>query len=322
MASIHVKIQSYVWLLAALLLTSCTRPAPLLRPNGVAVAADGSIYVMDRGNYRIVRFDAAGNYQGAFGNFGVGPADIHTGWDLALDDQGVLYFCNSAFSADGDLIWDGVKAFTTSGEFVRTYGGMDYALDDTNYRPYGVDVDAAGRVYLADFDTSTLRIYAPDGAHLGTFFGELGSGPGEFNGINDVAVDDTRNLIYLLDNINSRIQQFDLTFDVDSVPTLTYRAVFGEYGDEPGQLAYPQGIAVAENTGRVYVADHANRRVQAYDIAGNVVGIYTPPDIETWQVLQVAVDRAGAIYATDSYNNVIWVFAPTGEFRQRIEVRP
>ncbi|MBN1873605.1 MAG: NHL repeat-containing protein [Anaerolineae bacterium] len=307
-----------------LLLSSCASAIPLLRPNGVAVAVDGSLYVMDRGNYRVVHFDADGRFLEAFGKFGTAPGDIHTGWDIALDSAGNIYICNSVFSAEGDLIHDGIKVFNPSGMFLREIGEQDYdpAQGVTPHKPYGLDIDAQDRVYVADFETSTLRIFDPQGQLLGKFFGEFGVEPGQFSGINDVGVDDQRGLLYVVDNTNSRIQQFVLDFDENGMPSLAYQCSFGGYGDAPGQLAYPQGIAVDASTGWVYVADHANRRVQVFDVVGRARAQFAPSEVHTWQVLLVAVGTEGSVYATDSYNNVIWAFDAAGNVQQRIEVVP
>ena len=39
---------------ATALLAACGQPTGLLRPNGVAVMPDNTLYIMDRGNYRVV----------------------------------------------------------------------------------------------------------------------------------------------------------------------------------------------------------------------------------------------------------------------------
>lgn len=277
---------------------------------------------MDRGNYRIVHFSAEGKLLDAFGAFGIQPENIHTGWDIALDADDNIYICNITFSEESDLHSDGSKVFTPHGTLLREIGKNTYARADAgdSHKPYGLDVDARGHVYLADFDSNTLRVFAPDGQILGTFFGEKGADDGQFHGINDVVVDNLRGLLYLTDNTNCRIQQFALTWT--PVLTLTHRLSFGNYGAGPGQLAYPQGMAVHEPSGELYVADHANQRVQVFDTEGRALRSFAPQGISTWQVLQVDVSTDGRVYATDSFNNAIWVFDTMGNTLQRIEVLP
>lgn len=313
------KLKNKILLLALALLAACA-PKPLMRPNGVAVAPDGSLYVMDRGNYRVVHFGADGAVLGTFGAFGTGPENIHSGWDAALNSNGDILICNFVRSAEDDVIHDGVRMFTPKGRFVREIGGQDYPVGSLDHSPYGLDVDAQDRIYVADFNFNTLRIFDAQGRPLGIFLGETGEGPAQFNGINDVAVDDARGLVYLADTVNSRIQQFALTFDADGIPVLEYQRSFGEYGEGPGQLAYPQGLAVNDASGHLYVADNANRRIQAFDPEGNVIAEFAPPDTPIWQVLQLAVGPDGAVYATDGYNNAIWVFEANGAYRSKIEV--
>jgi DNA-binding beta-propeller fold protein YncE len=313
---------SFLLVLSLLLAGCASTPAGLLRPNGVAVAADGSLYVMDRGNYRVVHLTADGQELASFGRLGTAPDQIYSGWDTALDPQGNVYICNSDRDENGDITHDGVKVFSPSGDFLRQVGGQDYSYEETNATPYGLDVDAAGRVYVADFNLNTMRVFDAEGRLLGTFFGQTGSGPDEFNGLNDVAVDDVRGLLYICDSINSRIKEYALTTLPTGEITLTHRLTFGSYGSGPGQFSYPQYLAVDESTGRLYVNDMANYRLQIFDPTGQYLGEMTPPGVSAWQGMGLAVGEGGIVYNADALNNVIWAFGPDGRLLSRIELRP
>ena len=310
-----------------ILFTGCLAPPTgLLRPNGVAVATDGSLYVMDRGNYRVVHLSADGRFLDSFGRLGPGPNDIYNGWDIALDAAGNIYICNMVIREDGSgVAHDGVKVFAPQGRLVRELGGQDYTYNESISRnsPYDVDIDAEGRVYVAEFGANILQVFTPQGQPLARFFGQTGSADGEFRGLVAVGVDNRRNLVYLVDQFNSRVQQFRRTITETGDITLTHTLTFGSYGRQPGQLAYPQYMAIDETSGQVYVSDTANQRIQVFNDQGEYVTEFSPlaqAGLKTWQVLGIALGRDGVVYAVDAFNNVIWVFEANGQLRGRLEV--
>lgn len=307
----------------ALGLAACAaQPTRLSRPNGVVPAADGSVYVMDFGNYRVVHTSAQGKFLEAFGSFGQAKDQIYFGWDLAIDPQGNLYLCNQ-IGSNADTTHDGIKEFTPAGKLIRELGGVDYAPNSERiYSPYGLDVDSEGRLYTADFGSSTVRVFSPQGQLLGELFGRAGQGDGEFNGLSDVAVDDTHSWLYVSDNLNSRIQQFQLGFEGGAV-TVTHLRSFGTYGRQAGQFAYPQNLAVDQSNGHLYVGDVANRRIQVFDSNGTYLSeIDKPADVTDWQVMGLNVGADGALYAADGLNSRVWVFAPDGSLRTSFEAQP
>src|SRR5512133_2127719 len=131
-----------------LFLSACAPKAGLERPNGVALAADGSLYVMDFGNYRLVHAAQDGHLLQASGTFGRAADQIYFGWDLAVDSRGNLYF-GSTIRDDEGTRHDGVKVFPPAGRFQREIGAADYtrAGEDSARLPYGVEVDSQDRVY-------------------------------------------------------------------------------------------------------------------------------------------------------------------------------
>lgn len=312
----HQRLQALISLLALLLLAGCAPgPAGLLRPNGVAVAPDGSLFVMDRGNYRVVHLSATGQILQAFGELGTDPADIYSGWDIALDAAGNIYICNQTRAEAGAFrSADGVKVFTPEGHVVGSVGEQTYAFEDEANSPYGLDIDEQGRVYIADFDAGTIRVFSPQGEQMARFSEALHP----FNDPVDVAVDDPRQLLYTTDAYNSQVHQFSLNTSESGQLTATHRLSFGSYGREPGQFAYPQNVAVDDSSGRVYVSDMANRRIQVFDSEGQILTQLSAPD--NWQVMGLDIGPGGTVYAADALNNVIWVFEPNGQVRQ-IEVQ-
>lgn len=310
-----------MWLLATLtLLAGCRAQGGLLRPNGVAVATDGSLYIMDRGNYRVVHLSPEGKFISAFGKLGSAPEDIYGGWDIVLDKTGNIYICDLVYNEDGSSrIRDSVKMFTPDGKLLREIGAQDNTPGVTPESPYGLAIDSQNRLYVANIGTNSVRVFDADGRLLGRFLGETGNAPGQGNGINDVAVDESLNLLYVVDSFNSRVQQFRLLFAADGSLSLEFVRAFGEYGNESGQMAYPLYLAVNPQTHLLYVGDMANQRIQIFDVQGNVQGEIRASGVKNWQVMGLAVAPDGKIYAADALNNLIWVFNPDGTLYDRYE---
>jgi sugar lactone lactonase YvrE len=70
--------------------------------------------------------------------------------------------------------------------------------------PWGIDLDAQGDVYIADWRNDRIQKFTPDGDFL-MAFGSSGSGEGELNRPSDVAVDND-GIIYVADWMNNRLQ--------------------------------------------------------------------------------------------------------------------
>ena len=143
---------------------------------------------------------------------------------------------------------------------------------------------------------------------------DIGSGPGtaigEVNAPSGVAAyvtSPTDHGIYVADTNNNRIQQ--VTFDAIGGPGFSIFAG-ATAGTTVGKVNQPRGIAV-DLTGKVYVADTANNRIQQ-NTGGTPGGwsIVATPGTAIGQVNQpngVAVDTAGQVYVADTLNNRIQI---------------
>ena len=197
------------------------------------------------------------------------------------------------------------------------------------YFPYGVAVDGAGNLYIAD--TYNQRIRKVDSTGTITTV----AGPGEFGFLGDggpateallaaptgVATDGAGNL-YIADRNNNRIRK------VDSTGTITTIAGSGEYGFDRGgfsgdggpateaQLAVPWGVAL-DGAGNLYIADSRNHRIRKVDSSGTITTVAGTGEFgfggDGGPAVQarldfptgVATDGAGNLYIADTYNHRI-----------------
>jgi DNA-binding beta-propeller fold protein YncE len=125
-------------------------------PNGIAVAGDGTVYVTDTGNGRLLVFDATGNQIGtvargnAAGNLGL-PVGI------GFDDLGRILVVDSSGSTV-QVYSPMVKGDAGPG-YVGSFG--ENGSGDANLSfPNGLATDSRGRVYLADWGNDRLEIWS------------------------------------------------------------------------------------------------------------------------------------------------------------------
>lgn len=77
-------------------------------PSGVAVDAQGSIYVVDTGGSRLEQLTPSGRVLGTIGRLGTGDYGLRRPRGIALDRQGTLFVADTAnhrvqrFSAQGE----------------------------------------------------------------------------------------------------------------------------------------------------------------------------------------------------------------------------
>jgi DNA-binding beta-propeller fold protein YncE len=148
-----------------------------------------------------------------------------------------------------------VQVYTANGKLVRTWGEGQFQ------EPHQVRIDRDGNVWLVDSGLHVVRKYTPDGKLLLTLGtkGEPGEDFAHFNRPTDVAVT-SRGDIFVADGYgNNRIVHYDAQGQ--------FLKAWGELGVGQGMFSIPHSIAI-DSTGRLYVADRNNARVQVFNQAG------------------------------------------------------
>ncbi|NOK20531.1 hypothetical protein HMI50_26250 [Corallococcus carmarthensis] len=148
------------------------KQARLASPQGVAVAADGTVYIADTDNHRIrqvkpngVISTVAGN--GVKGSAGDGGRALLASLDspkaVAVGPEGMLYIADTGNHRIRRVTPDGIIS-TVAGTGLAADGGDGGPAILANLNaPAGVAVGPDGSIYLADTDNHRIRRVTPGG---------------------------------------------------------------------------------------------------------------------------------------------------------------
>jgi YYY domain-containing protein len=170
--------------------------------------------------------------------------------------------------------------------------------------PRDAAVDEKGRVWVADFGHSRLRIFDGEGGYLGGWGGR-GDGTYGFRELCGVAIRGED--VYVADTWNGRVQYFTLS---------------GEWKATASELYGPRGVAVAPD-GNVWVADTGNNRLMLYDSQlGNPrpIGKKGSGPGEFAGPIGIAVGPSGSVYVADTGNRRVQVLDSSGRFQRALPV--
>jgi DNA-binding beta-propeller fold protein YncE len=200
--------------------------------------------------------------------------------------------------------------------FVRMYDvpqGQQHRIGDDEgagqlIKPIGLDVDAAGNLYVADIGAKAVMVYGPDRQFLRRIGGEKW-----FSRLSSVTVDPAGTRVYAVDlgGVSSEQHQVRV-FDAVSGAHLMD---IGKRGSGPGEFNLPRDLAIGLG-GRLYVVDGGNFRVVVFDQAGRYLQSFGSVGKQYGQFArpkEVAADRDGNIYVVDAAFGNFQVFNPDGE---------
>ncbi len=266
-------------------------------PSSVVVDAEGNIYVADKIDDRIQKFDPSGKLLLKFGSQGTADGEFRFPTSITLDAAGNIYVADQSNHR--------IQKFDVSGNFLLKFGSHGIADGQLNY-PAEVAVDTEGNIYVADYNNHRIQKFASDGSFI-LKFGSQGSADGQFISPKRITVDAYGN-VYVADSNNARIQKF--TSDGSFI------LKFGSYGTAAGQFRYPAGVTI-DSAGNIYVADQYNNRIQKFDASGNFLlmfGTSGKTDGQFWNPAGVAIDDAGSIYVADEGNHRVQKFDANSNF--------
>lgn len=234
--------------------------------------------------------------------FGVGIDSHNNVW--------VLDRCGEASCVTSTTV-DPIQEFDSSGRFIKSFGAGMFVF------PHSLLVDKDDHIWVTDCGVKDGRgnqVFKldTDGHVLLTLGkkGVLGGSPENFVGPTDVAVS-SDGTIFVADGhaalalgggefygfakgeqtgSRMRILKFDKTGK--------FLLAWGKEGTGPGEFNVPHGIAI-DSTGRVFVADRGNNRIQIFDQQGKYLAEWK----QFGKPCGIFIDSHDNIYVADSDSN-------------------
>ncbi len=302
-------------------------PGSFNNPYGVAIDAAKNIYVTDTVNNTVRKITpgrVVSTLAGTAGQFGTidatgSAARFNFPVGIAVDSSGNVFVADS-------------KSFTirkiTPAGVVTTFAGAPFQLGLTDatgaaarfFLPFGLAIDSADNLYVADSGNHTIRKITPAGV-VSTLAGTAGqsnftNGTGaaaRFASPFGVAVDGGGN-VYVADSGNHAIRKITAAGVVTTVAGFGGSAGATDGPASGARFNNPRGVAV-DASGNLFVTDYANSTLRHITAGGVVSTIAGNPGIfgevnsvgaaaRLYEPIGIVADGT-TIYVADSSNNLI-----------------
>lgn len=209
--------------------------------------------------------------------------------DVATDEEGNIFVSNNGTSE--------ILRYDKDGDFLGSFSGTKRA--EKIYANDGVHIDG-NRIYVADFTAGQIRVFSLSGKVIRRFpdrtpvrdYGPKGFTPFGVAGYKNKIFVTSNNGVYIFSKKGKLLSSWS-----------------GHRGLKRNEYDFPNGIAIDDRDGTVYVADVLNRRVKALDQNGKLKWIAGIPNKKGRVKSIFMLPRGLAINKERNYIYVVDTFA-------------
>ena len=316
-------------------------------PSGIAINAEGRLYVADTGNGAIRTISTAGVVttlvkltRPEFGNVTGTRVEIRidghsTGgpyksqdvptqspMGIAVDAKGNVYVSNT-FANTILKIDRGGKVSTIAGKPGSDAGNADGTGAAASFNfPKGITVDKAGTLYVADCGNNAIRKISPDG--VVTTVVDSGSGLASSPALNcptGITVDKD-GIIFVADEATKTVRKINSKGAISILAGQFENPGSADGFSEEALFSSPTGVAF-DKDGNVYVADPRNAAIRKISVSGRVTTIAGKirqggtedgmgAGARFHHPWDIAADRFGNLFVADTRNGSVRKITPKG----------
>jgi len=276
-------------------------------PDQIAYDEDGYIYIVDKGNARVIKFTENGHIITQWGKRGHGDGEFLYlesvfGWgysDIAVDGSGCVYVLDS----------NKIQKFTSQGDFLFKFGGDDDEFSVS--APTSLAVDKYDNVWVADYSEG-IHKFTSSGKYLTTWQ----SGEGDFPNKPHLIRVGNGEIIHIISS-NIDISRFTLEGDFLNSwegPIFTSSQYFA--AEMP-----IEGMTI-DNEDNIFIAAPSVGYILQYSPFGEEInrwkyftslGEYSGAFSTIAPDVGITVDKEGNLYCTNGWNNDLVKMNKQGE---------
>lgn len=256
-------------------------------PKGIVADKNGSIYVVDANNNRIIKFRNDGVPARDAGGFGFGAGQLNQPGHMAIDNDLNLYVVETGGKS--------ISIFDANLNFVERLDLSDPDVVEEFGNPGGVAVSEHGEIIVADAVKGRLTVLNNVG-NFDRHIGGVENSTGYLLQPGGLCVDKSRNIL-VSDVVNRHVEIFDGVGLYD-----------GKIGD--GFFKDPEGLDV-DRYGFIWVADKSRNGIYCFDYKGVLIfeaDRKTAQGHEFQSPFDIAMLPDDRLAVSDTGNNRILIF--------------
>jgi RHS repeat-associated protein len=128
----------------------------MTEPQGIAIGAEGNLYISDTGNDRIDEYSSAGKHIRNFGKEGTANGQLKEPHQISTDSAGHVWIADSGNNR--------IEEFGSTGTFLSVFG-KEGSTEGKLKAPKGVAIDSEGNEWVADTANSNVQEWTANNAN-------------------------------------------------------------------------------------------------------------------------------------------------------------